>query len=211
MARGDSYDKYLARLDASDAERARVRDEKAAARQVVQAEWRRLLQDFVERMRALGLPPVDLPSRRPVKLPITRRRKGTRATRVGHIPMLIDREVVERASGIRGWGTGAHLAGRQGEDLVHHPVYVTTDARVVTPTRLERLSEGPAVHAGQQVRWYSPGWRFLEPPPETVDVRLPKEPGDGEDPEEQWTSVPFRDHLARVLQAAEHGDRPDPG
>ena len=201
MGRGDSYDKYLARLDAADAARARARDEKAAAREARKMEWSRVLQDFVDRVSALGLEPVELPTRRPVKLPITRRPRGTKSTRVGEIPRLIDREVVEQPSGVRGWATGAHIPAFRGDEPVHHPIYVSTDARVVAPTRLERLADGPAVHGGHQVQWYSPGWRFIEPP-QAVEVRATTEAEQG------WSTVPFREHLADFLDAVERGDHP---
>lgn len=202
MGRGGSYDKYLARLDARDAERARVRDERVAAREEVLAKRRRVVSDFAERMAALGVPVVDLPNRHLAKLPLTRRPRGSKPTRIGDLPRRIDREVVEEPSGVQGWPTHAYLPAYQGEQSIHQPIYVATDGRLVAENRQERLVDGPAVHAGRQVGSYSPGWRYIEPP-ELVEVR-----GSGNSGAE-WLSLAFEQHLARVVRDVERAHGPE--
>ena len=193
VGRGNSYDKYLARLDATDAERARVRDERMAEREAVLSEWRRAVHEFARRMRELGLATVELPDRRLVKLPLTRRPRGTRPTRLGDLPRRIDKEVVEEPSGIEAWPTEAYLPAYRGTQAIHQPIYVTTDGRLVAENRQEPIADGPAVHHGRQVHTFSPGWRFIEPP-EQVAVPAPGD-ADGE-----WLVVPFAEHLTRMLE-----------
>ncbi len=202
MGRGNSYDKYLARLDATDAERARLRDERAAEREAVLAERRRAVQEFVERLSTLGVPPVDLPSRYLAKLPLTRRPRGSKRTRLGDLPVRIDREIVEEPSGIQGWPTHGYLPAYQGDESIHQPVYVSTDGRVVAENRQEPLPDRPAVHRGEHVSAYSPGWRYVEPP-EHVEVPSVE----GPDP---WVCVPFEEQLARVVREAENGGSAEP-
>ena len=192
VGRGNSYDKYLARLDATDADRARVRDERMAEREAVLGERRRAVHDFARRMSELGVPTVELPDRRLVKLPLTRRPRGSRPTRLGDLPRRIDKEVVEQPSGIVAWPTEAYLPAYRGTQAIHQPIYVTTDGRLVAENRQERIADGPAVHDGRQVHSFSPGWRFIEPP-EQVAVPAPGEVAG------EWLVVPFAEHLARVL------------
>lgn len=202
MGRGNSYDKFLARLDATDAARARVRDERVAEREAVLVERRRVVEEFADRMSALGVPAVELPDRRLVRLPLTRRPRGSKPTRLGDMPRRIDKEVVEQPSGIRAWPTDAYLPAYRGTQAIHQPVYVTTDARLVAENRQERIADGPAVHQGRQVHTFSPGWRFVEPP-EQVAVRRHQDGADGADGAvDEWAVVPFGEHLRQVMRAA---------